>query len=71
MGGAACVHLELIQSITYYSKNKSPFDTCFRYLPPSPFDIVYGQQKKEAKVQGEERKGNIFVEMIQQRHLKV
>jgi hypothetical protein len=25
------------------STNKSPFKTCFGYLPPSPFDIVYGK----------------------------
>jgi hypothetical protein len=28
------------------STNKSPFKTCFGYLPPSQFDIVYRQQKE-------------------------
>jgi hypothetical protein len=26
------------------SNGKSPFETCFGYLPPSPLDVVYGQQ---------------------------
>jgi hypothetical protein len=26
------------------STSKSPFETCFGYLPPSPLDVVYGQQ---------------------------
>jgi hypothetical protein len=30
------------------STNKSPFETCFGYLPPSPFDIVW-TIKEEAR----------------------
>jgi hypothetical protein len=26
------------------STGKSPFQTCFGYLPPSPLDVLYGQQ---------------------------
>jgi hypothetical protein len=26
------------------STGKSHFETCFGYLPPSPLDVVYGQQ---------------------------
>jgi hypothetical protein len=26
------------------SSGKSPFANCFGYFPPSPFDVVYGQQ---------------------------
>ena len=35
----------------YYNKvvhiytSKFPFETCFGYLPPSPLDIAYGQQR--------------------------
>jgi hypothetical protein len=39
------------------STNKSPFETCFGYLPPSPFDIVYGQQKEEARTTRRRTKG--------------
>jgi hypothetical protein len=27
------------------STGKSPFETCFGYFPPSPLDVVYGQQR--------------------------
>ena len=37
-------HLEYIQ---HAYNNKSPFETYFGYLPPSPFDYVFGQQKNE------------------------
>ena len=44
-------HLEYIQysynKAIYSSINKSPFETCLGYLPPSPFDCVFGQQKDE------------------------
>jgi hypothetical protein len=53
------------------STNKSPFETCFGYLPPSPFDIIYGQQREEAKLQGEEQKESTFVDKIRQIHLRV
>jgi hypothetical protein len=26
------------------SNGKSPFETCFGHFPPSPLDVVYGQQ---------------------------
>jgi len=39
-------HLEYIQHsynrAIHSSINKSTFDTCFGYLPPSPFDCVFG-----------------------------
>jgi hypothetical protein len=28
------------------SSSKSPFETCFGYLPPLPLDVVYGKQGK-------------------------
>jgi hypothetical protein len=36
------------------STGKSPLEIGFGYLPPSPLDIVYGQQKEEMRLQGEE-----------------
>jgi hypothetical protein len=31
--------------VVHISTNKSPFETCFGHLPPSPLDVVYGQQE--------------------------
>jgi hypothetical protein len=53
------------------STNKSPFQTCFGYLPPSKFDIVYGKWKEEEKLQGEEKKESTFVDKIEHIHLSV
>jgi hypothetical protein len=33
------------------STNKSHFETCFVYLPPSPSNIFYGQHKEEVGLQ--------------------
>jgi len=38
----------------HYSTDKSPFETCFGYFPPSPLDTVYGKKKEEVELQGEE-----------------
>jgi hypothetical protein len=49
------VYIQHSYNIPLHSSiNKSPFKTCFGYLPPSPFDIVYGQHKEEERLQGEE-----------------
>jgi hypothetical protein len=53
------------------STNKSPFETCFRYFPPSPLDVVYGQQGVRENVKGEALKMEKFVEKIRQIHLQV
>jgi hypothetical protein len=53
------------------STGKSPFETCFRYFPPSPLDVVYGQQggvRDELAV--DSLKEPIFFEKIRKIHLK-
>jgi len=69
-------HLEYIQHAynraIHSSINKSPFETCFGYLPPSPFDCVFGQQKdEENSLEKEEQQATKFVDRIRQVHLKV
>jgi hypothetical protein len=55
------------------STGKSPFETCFGYFPPSPLDVVYGQQGgvREDIIIGEALKVKKFVEKIRQIHLQV
>jgi hypothetical protein len=49
----------------------SLFEIYLGYLPPSPFELVYGKQKDEARIQGDEHKESTFVEKIRQIHLRV
>ena len=69
-------HLEYIQHSynrkIHFSINKSPFETYFGYLPPSPFDCVFGKQKEEEdSLEKEEKQVEKFVKKIRQIHLKV
>jgi hypothetical protein len=45
--------------------------TCFGYLPPSPFDIIYGKEKEEVGLQGEEYKESRFLDKIRHIQLRV
>jgi len=51
------------------STKKYPFETYFGYSPP--FDIVYGQHKVEAGLQGDEKKASTFMDKIKQIHMRV
>jgi hypothetical protein len=54
------------------STGKSPFETCFGYLPLSPLDVVYGHQGGVREdITGEALKAKKFVEKIRQIHLQV
>jgi hypothetical protein len=47
------VYIQNYYNIALHSStDKSHFETFFGYLPPSPFDILYGKQKQEAWIQG-------------------
>jgi hypothetical protein len=49
----------------------SLFEIYLGYLPPSPFKLVYGKKKDEARIQGDEHKARTFMEKIRQIHLRV
>jgi hypothetical protein len=49
--------------------DKSPFETCFGYFPPSPLDVVYGQQGVREDLTRDALKVEKFVEKIKQIHL--
>jgi hypothetical protein len=53
------------------STGKSPFETSFGYFPPSPVDVVYGQQGgvREDLI-GDALKVEKYVEKIRQIHLQ-
>jgi hypothetical protein len=54
------------------STSKSPFETCFGYFPPSPLDVVYGQQSEvKEDLTGDALRAEKFVEMIRQIHLQI
>jgi hypothetical protein len=48
-----------------------PFETYLGYLPPSPFDIVYGKQQDGARIHGDEQKARKFVDEIRHMHIRV
>jgi hypothetical protein len=48
----------------------SPFETCFRYLPHFPLDVVCGRGVSEDII-GEALKDEIFFDNIKQIHLQV
>ena len=57
---------------THTSTRKSPFETCFRYFPPSPLDIAYLQQggvKEDLK--RDSLRAKKFVEKIRHIHIQV
>jgi hypothetical protein len=43
----------------------------FFNLSPSPLDIVYGKQKEEALLQGEEKKERTYMDKIKKIHIRV
>ena len=51
------------------STQKSPFQTCFSYLSPSPFDV--DMRRKTQQMQDEAKKVDKLVEKTKQVHLKV
>jgi hypothetical protein len=54
------------------STGKSPFETCFGYFPPSPLDVVYGQQGGvRDDPMGPALKAKKIVEKIRRIHLQV
>jgi len=54
------------------STGKSPFETCFGYLSPSPLDITYGQQGGVKKdIIGDALRAENFIEKIKHIHLQV
>lgn len=54
------------------STNRTPFETCFGYLPSSPFDCTFGQQDDhDQTVPKEEEQVEKFIEKIQHVHMKV
>ena len=51
--------------IVHTSTNKSPFDTCFGYFPPSTLDVVNGQRGGVRQdIQREALKVEKFVDKI-------
>jgi hypothetical protein len=50
--------------VVHTSTGKSPFETCFGYLPPSPLDFVYGQGGEREDLTGDALKVEKLVEKI-------
>jgi hypothetical protein len=58
--------------VVHTSTSKSPFETFFGYFPPSPLDVVYGQQGGAREdITREALKAKKFVEKIRQIHFQV
>jgi hypothetical protein len=58
--------------VVHTSTSKSPFETFFGYFPPSPLDVVYGQQGGEREdITGEALRVEKFVGNIRKIHLQV
>jgi len=69
-------HLSYIQHAynraLHSSTNKSPFETCFGYLPKSPFDLAFASTSDEDLVlHNEEERAKNFIERIRLIHQKV
>jgi len=54
------------------SSGKSPFETCYGYLPPSPFDVVFSSHEvPQGKGEDDRLKAQRFLEKISQIHATV
>ena len=58
--------------VVHTSTSKPLFETFFRYFPPSPLDVVYGQQGKfKEDLTGDALKEEKNVENIRQIHFQL
>ena len=58
--------------VVHTSTRKSPFETCFGYFPPSPLDILYGQQRGVREyLTGDALMTEKIIDKIRQIHLQV
>jgi hypothetical protein len=58
--------------VVHTSTRKSPFETCFGYFPPPPFDVVYGQHGgMREDLTRDALRVEKLVEKIKQIHLQV